>query len=109
NFMVKEALADGNSSSAEHAEDTNEDDLDNNETEGSEEMKHNVFETHGDTAPQRERKHLTHDQLKTIVDDAQRLGSFKESFLQHAPEYGIDDIDMLFPDAKAVTSTPEFI
>jgi HK97 family phage prohead protease len=43
---------------------------------------------------------LSHDQLKTIVDDAQKFGSLKESFLAHAGDYGIDDIDLLFPDAK---------
>lgn len=56
----------------------------------------NVFEQGGASA---ETKTLSHDQLKAIVDDAQRLGSLKESFIVHAAEYGIEDIDVLFPDA----------
>jgi hypothetical protein len=43
---------------------------------------------------------LSHDELSTIVNDAQKYGSLKESFLAHAGDYGIDDIELLFPDAK---------
>ena len=52
---------------------------------------------------------LTHAQIKTIFADAQKCGSLKESFLSHAQEYGIENIDYLFPDAKTVTPTPELI
>lgn len=45
------------------------------------------------------RSKLNPDRIKTIFEDADRIGSLKESFLQHAGEYGIDDIDLLFPDA----------
>ncbi len=66
----------------------------------------NVFEQAG---IKQEGPTLSHDQLKTIVNDAQKLGSFKESFLAHVAEYGIEDIDILFPDAKSVTSNPDVI
>jgi hypothetical protein len=70
-------------------------------------MTHNVFDQDG---AKPEGQVLSHSQLQTIVEDVKNYGgSFKESFLAHAAEYGIEDIDMLFPDAKAVTSTPEFI
>jgi hypothetical protein len=37
-------------------------------------------------------------------------GSFRDSFLAHAEgDYGIGNINLLFPDAKAVDSHPEFI
>jgi len=79
-------------------------------TEEGTEMTHNVFEKDGaGTMTATKRPSLTHDQLKTIVDDAQRLGSFKESFLQHAVTYGIENIDLLFPDAKALANSPELI
>ena len=52
---------------------------------------------------------LTHSELQTIVDSAKQGGSLKEAFLQHAGEYGITDIDLLFPDAKSVTPTPELL
>jgi HK97 family phage prohead protease len=77
----------------------------------------NVFEqnkqgttgvTPGDDGVQRG-GHLTHDQLQTLVDDAKKMGSFKESFLAHAEDYGITNIDVLFPDAQAIDNTPQWI
>lgn len=67
-------------------------------------MKHNVFD-------QEEKKDdvLMHDAMNAIIGDAKRYGSMKESFLQHAETYGIDQIDYLFPDAKNVTNAPQFI
>lgn len=52
---------------------------------------------------------LTHDQITTIFKDAQKNGSLKDAVLAHADEYGITNIDMLFPDAKAIRQTPDFI
>jgi len=37
------------------------------------------------------------------------MGSLKESFLSHVQEYGIENIDFLFPDAKAVNTDPDII
>jgi hypothetical protein len=101
-FMIGAALE--ASASASHS-DTNENEL--SDQKGTE-MKHNVFES-ADEQTKVKRPTLSHDQLKTIAEDAQKLGSFKESFLAHAVEYGIEDIDILFPDAKSVTSSPDFI
>ena len=70
-------------------------------------MTRNVFEQNGHTtAP---RPTLSHSQIQTIVDDAQKIGSLKESFLAHAVEYGIEDIDILFPDAQSVRPEPDVI
>jgi HK97 family phage prohead protease len=66
----------------------------------------NVFEG-SNTGPQGAT--LTHSQLSAIVEDAKKMGSFKDSFLKHAVEYGIENIDVLFPDAKAISNTPELI
>lgn len=78
----------------------------NEDTEGgNEEMKHNVF----DQQENRDENVLSHDAIATIIGDGKRYGSLKESFLQHAATYGIDQIDYLFPDAKNVNRTPEFI
>jgi hypothetical protein len=52
---------------------------------------------------------LTHSQLQTIVEDAKKMGSFKDSFLKHAVEYGIENIDVLFPEARAISNSPELI
>jgi phage head maturation protease len=81
--------------------------------EGFTEMTRNAFEMHADAAagvaPPGGRKTLQHDQLQTIVADGKRLGSFKEALLAHADEYGIGNIELLFPDARAIDSTPELI
>lgn len=76
---------------------------DGSSAQGGEEMKHNVFE--GDSSVDT----LSHDAMVTIVGDAKRFGSLKESFLQHAAEYGIDQIEWLFPDHRQLNNTPEFI
>lgn len=84
----------------------NNDEGDLNHQEGSSDMTRNAFDQNGVKA---EGPTLSHDQLKTIVETAQKVGSFKDAFLQHAADYGITDIDVLFPDAKSVTSQPELI
>lgn len=70
-------------------------------------MKHtNVFEQNGT----RNEAVLSHSDLAAIVKDAKRYGSLKESFLAHSGDYGIDNIDMLFPDFKTVNGNqPGFI
>ena len=74
--------------------------------EEDKEMKHNVFETQDQ---EKKETVLSHDAMQTIISDAKRYGSMKESFLQHAATYGVDPVDYLFPDAKNVTNTPQFI
>lgn len=81
------------------------DDEEDNSEGGNEDMKHNVF----DQDQYQEENVLSHSDMETIINDAKRYGSLKESFLAHAEDYGIDNIDYLFPDAKNVTPTPEFI
>lgn len=77
-----------------------------NESEGgNEEMKHNVF----DTDTENQENVLSHDAMQAIIGDAKRFGSLKESFLAHADEYGITNIDYLFPEAKSLNTPPEFI
>ena len=71
------------------------------EDEGDTEVKHNIF----DNDVQNNEEVLTHSEFMSILDDAKRGGSLKEAFLSH----GIDDIDYLFPDARALSETPEFI
>ena len=72
---------------------------------GEQEMKHNVFE-----GKETEKENvLSHDAMETIIKDAKRYGSLKESFLAHQATYGIDKIDYLFPDATNVNNVPDFI
>ena len=77
----------------------------NNEKEGNDNMKHNVFDQ-----DQKEKENvLTHADMETIISEGKRYGSLKDSFLAHTAQYGIDQIDFLFPDAKNVTNQPDFI
>ena len=69
--------------------------------EGGNDMKHNLF----DQDEQQEANVLSHSDMVAIFEDAKRGGSLRDAFLAH----GIEDIDMLFPDAKSVTTTPDFI
>lgn len=67
-----------------------------------EEMKHNLFDEEEET--------LVHSEDYTpIFADAKRMGSLRESFLAHADDYGIKDIEYLFPDARTIENTPDFI
>ena len=78
---------------------------DEEESEGGKEMKHNVF----DQIEEKQDDVLSHDAMNTIISDGKRFGSLKESFLAHADEYGIKQIDYLFPEAKSLNNPPEFI
>jgi hypothetical protein len=85
-----------------HSDDNNDDD---DEKDGRR-MTRNVFEQQGGT---KEEKHvLTHSDIQGIVADAQRGGSLKEAVEAYALQHGIENIDVLFPDARNVTDTPEF-
>lgn len=101
--MISEALEDSGEDDSED-EKLQQSDMDDNTPEGNSNMG-NVF----DTTEQAPKATLTHSQVNTILKDAEKIGSLKESVLQHADEYGITNIDMLFPDAKAVDNTPEWI
>lgn len=80
-----------------------EDDMEDKEESkgGQNTMKHNVF----DQDETMEKDVLSHSEMTAIFEDAKRGGSLRDAFFAH----GITDIDMLFPDAKAITATPDFI
>lgn len=68
-------------------------------------MKSNVFDNDNT-----QENTLSHADMEEIIGDAKRYGSLKESFLAHAADYGIDQIDMLFPEYKSVNGeVPQFI
>lgn len=76
--------------------------------EGGSEVKHNAFENN-EKGTENTKKYLSHDQFSEIMADAQKTGSLRQSFISHASDYGIDPIEMLFPDAKALTNKPYMI
>lgn len=71
---------------------------------GDESMKHNAFEDQNQTTGAKTDV-LTHAEMTEIIADAKRCGSMKDAVLQH----GIEQIDYLFPEAKTMNTTPEFI
>lgn len=77
----------------------------NNANKEDKDVKHNMFDAENDS----EEFVLSHDDMNEIFVDAKRMGSLKESVLSHADQYGITDINMLFPDAKAISDSPDFI
>lgn len=103
-----------------------ESDNDENEKEGNE-MKHNIF----DTGYEDNRKHLGESDYAQIFEDGRRLGSLKLAvkehlepggILEHAAldtdgmivatgkqNYGFNDPEMLFPEYKTLSNTPEWI
>lgn len=98
------------SDEAEHAWMTEEEFLahvDNAVEEGINEMARNVFDQSDDSPASGGT--LSHSEIETIISDAKRIGSLKESFLAHAQNYGIENIDILFPDAKNLDKDPQFI
>lgn len=74
-------------------------------------MKKNVFDQTDETP---EVKTLSHSQIQAIgmavAQDAPRLGSYHKALIQHAQEYGITNIDVLFPEARnANGATPDWV
>jgi prohead serine protease len=80
---------------------------DKDEKEGRR-MTRNVFEEQSGKKEGETKHVLTHDAIEGIVAAAKKGGSLKHAVEEYALEHGITNIDMLFPDARAVTDTPEF-
>lgn len=80
--------------------------------EGGNEMKTTrPFETNGKVEKKNE---LTHSELeafaKEVFTDCQtNKTNFKDALMHAAASYGIENIELLFPDAQAVTNAPEFV
>ena len=82
------------------------DTAEHSDMDGDNFMSRNVFDQSNPPAAE---ETLTHAQIESIFAGAQELGSLSESFLVHAQTYGIENIDLLFPDAKELNARPEFI
>lgn len=112
-FLIGKAIEE--SGSMEQSDIPNIDD----ESEENETMKHNVFENN---QVDNDETVLSHAEIEEIFRDAKQYGSLKHSAEAHGVEsisyssvgpspatYGVGNIEYLFPDAKTVTPTPEFI
>ena len=104
------------------ADETEEADKNENSEGGNDNMKHNVF----DQDTQKNEGVLSHADVAAIFADAKRYGSLKDAVMQRAENnealmhavtnessetvnYGIANIDYLFPDARNVSNVPDFI
>ena len=77
---------------------------DEEDDEGEEKMKHNVFEN------QTNNEVLAHSEiLADALADAKRYGSLRDSLIEHAAINNITDINKLFPDATALNKEPIMI
>ena len=110
-YMIGEALSEaGADDEAEHsAFYENDDYIRHNDEEETITMTRNVFESLAHGTPMDEGLTLSHSDIKSIFADGERKNSLKEAVIAHATTYGIENIDMLFPDAKTVGNRPEFI
>lgn len=104
NFMVAKALED-----AKNGEEADEEDEDEEK-----DMKHNLFDSStemydGNVLSHAEIKGYANEITQAAVGDIKRYGSLRDSVLAHAEEYGIENLSLLFPDAKNITDSPEFI
>ena len=78
--------------------------------EGDDEMKFNAFQQKEETKD----KTLSHSNLvsfaSAVFSEAREVGSFKTAFMHQKQEYGIESIDILFPDATNVDAGgPKFV
>jgi hypothetical protein len=75
-----------------------------NEEEGEKKIMHNVFEN------ENENETLVHSEIiADAIKDAKRYGSLKDSFIEHAAANNIENINMLFPEAKELNTPPHMI
>ena len=68
---------------------------------------HNAFENTG-TETNAADEFLHSDEVRDVFSDATHGGTLSESVIAHAQSYGIQNIDVLFPDAQAIRNTPDF-
>ena len=85
---------------------TSEGNLDHQEGTGA--MTRNVFDQSATGTIPDGKKALTHSEFKAIAKKAVKLGSLKEALEEASLEHGVENIEILFPDAKAISATPEW-
>lgn len=112
-YMIGEVMNDNAGDEAEHSENEEEDD-----------MKDNVFDRNRNSTYSEDV--LSHEDQAAIIERGQKLGSMRAAWkealenneaLQHSvynddgskQEYGIANIDYLFPDYTELNNTPEMI
>ena len=102
-YLIGLALEQANGDNGEAAQ---------SDTYGGNDMYHNVFDSDNTD------NSLSHGDLENIktqlfadaMSEAKSTnGSFRDAVLEHAATYGITNIEVLFPDAKNMDVTPQFL
>jgi HK97 family phage prohead protease len=75
--------------------------------EGTDEMSRNVFDQTTNNGPSNEKTTLTHEDIEGIFADAMATGSLRKVAKNFALQHGVENIDVLFPDAKMATGVIE--
>ena len=81
--------------------DNNDEDIEHS-FDGGYDMKHNVFD---DAYTDEDEDVLTHDEFAAIMEDASNANSLHDVFIAH----GIENLDILFPEARMVRPEPDMI
>lgn len=108
--LISEALNEDDEDDDYEDDDTDEE-MSHGDDEGETLMKHNVFDNEYSYD---DGEVLTHADMQEIFKEAKRQGSLKAAVedyaMSHADDnYGIKAIDTLFPDARNLTNSPEFV
>jgi len=106
--LIGKAIEDTKNGELDDDEEDEEEDVEHSGL-GEDDMQYNVFENKGTNEASVSKEGfetLMHDAFKDVNKYG---GSLKESFLAHAAQYGMENIGVLFPDAKNISSTPDFI
>lgn len=80
----------------------------NDDQEEDEKMKHNAFEQTNEI----ETNVLSHSDLVDVIADAKKSGSLKDAYIAKCNEkevdlqHSINNLDVLFPEVKAINNTP---
>ena len=100
-FMIGTAL---DEAEASHAEEEDDDDISHSD-EGGTLMKKNVFEKE----VEENGNVLSHADVMGIFADFKECGSLRDALKHAETTYGIENIDYLFPDAKNIRNTPDWV
>lgn len=101
-YKVTYALVQDALDSSSKKDDSTTTNSDNKEDKTMLTIEHNIFEKNAEGATL---AHQDMEKYNEAISDGKRYGSLKESFLAH----GITNVEYLFPDAKTLNASPEFI
>lgn len=98
-YLVGMAIKDKNPEK-DSDDDDKEDDESVEHSAGGNDMHRNVFDNSDEAT-----ETLSHDAMNEILAEAPRVGNLKDAFLEH----GIENLEILFPEARAIDQNPTFI